>query len=230
MPGKILVLCNESYNIDKDGDFVDKNGEKVIRVGEGKYIDIKWKQIDINEDKKIINTMDLTYPTIQKSVQDSEIILADWKTIVPSNMIALDEIKLCSQTHNQIPLELIFDSGYNSSIMRNVYADVLINQNRPITNFSFVAYEKFIQVFVEALKRNKINVILPSYSKDDEPPEVIVEREKLLNLLKNKKVNEVSSISILPYFSYKDFNDLMGIIKKHTKSEILVALDDEVRG
>lgn len=225
MTEKLLVLCCEQYTIDKDGDFIDENNNKIMKVGKDKFINVKWEKVDVNEDRKIINAMDLIYPTIQKSIEEDKVILADWKSIIPINDNRLIEIEEYSKNNSQVPLDFLFDIGYNTSIKEKIYINTLMNENRPIKDFYYKANENFIKQFIEGLKRNNINSILPAFSKND-LPEIAIKRE---NFLKRIGRNNENISNILPCFYYTGFNELKEKIDNYKKSYVSRTDDNNTR-
>ena len=213
MDGRLLVLCSERPTVDDYGNRVDENREILRKTEDGKYVNMELEEVgEVDENKRDVNAMDLLLPVEPHSIQDYDIIYADWETVAPSDIGPLQQMKAYSLNKEQIPLGLIIKSDHKSSIMRKVYAEVLTAIGRASMDFSFIASDKFMRTFIDAMQKNGIVSILPAFSKTDSQ-DVIKGRMTVLNSLRTyidilDKQNIGEHIEILPSMIYGEYGEV----------------------
>ena len=218
MDGRLLVLCDERPTVDDYGNRIDENRNLLRPTEDGKYVNMELEEVEVDENKRVVNAMDLLLPVEPNSIQDYDIIYAAWETVAPSDIEPLRQMKSYSQNQEQIPFDLILKSDHKSSIMRKVYAETLTGISRPRLDFSFIASDKFMQTFVDAMQRNGIVSILPAFSKSDSQ-DIINSRVTILNSLRtyvDMRVtqNRGEHIEILPGMIYEEFGEVYGKAKE----------------
>lgn len=212
MDGNLLVLCSERPTIDDYGNRIDENRNLLRKNEDGKYTNVEFKEVSVDEEKRVVNAMDLTLPVIPESIRDYKIIYADWETVITSDIKPLQEMIAYSETEEQIPVKLILDSGHNSSMMRKAYSETLTGIERPRIDYSFIAMENFMRLFSNSLHNNSIVSILPTFSKKDSP-EVVRARSRVLESFKYNeemmaKQYKGQAIEILPSISYTELEEV----------------------
>lgn len=217
MEGKLLVLCSERPNVDDYGNYIDEKRNLLYKYENGKYINVEFEELVIDDNKRVVNAMDLTLPVIPESIRDYDIIYADWETVITSNIEPLQEMEAYSRTKEQIPIKLILDSGHNSSMIRKAYSETLTEIDRPSIDYSFRAMDSFMRLFSNSLHNNDIVTVLPAFSSNDSP-EVVRARSRFIESFKyneemKSKPNRTQPINVLPSISYENFGEI------HTKAQ-----------
>ena len=212
MDGRLLVLCSERPTVDDYGNRIDENRDILRKTEAGKYVNIELEEVEVDEKERVVNAMDLLLPIEPHSIQGYDIIYADWETVAPSDIAPLQQMKTYSQNQEQIPFDLILKSDHKSSIMRKVYAETLTGIGRPRMDFSFIASDKFMRTFIDALQKNGIVSILPAFSKTDSQ-DVINARTTILNSLRTyinmRNMQETGEhIEILPGIIYEEYGEV----------------------
>lgn len=213
MDGKLLVLCSERPTVDDYGNRIDENRNLLKENENGKYTNVEFEEVEVDESKRIVNAMDLILPVIPESIRDYEIIYADWETVVTSDIEPLIEMKQYANTKEQIPVKLILDSGHNSSMMRKAYMETLTEIERPRIDFSFLASDRFIKLLSDTLHKHDIVAVLPAFSENDSE-EIVRVRSRVLEAFKNNeemkaKQNGTEAIEVLESLSYTDFVEVL---------------------
>jgi len=212
MDGKLLVLCSERPTVDDYGNLIDEKRNLLSKNEDGKYINVEFEEVEVDENKRVVNAMDLILPVIPESIRDYDIIYADWETVITSNIEPLQEMTAYSRTEERIPVKLILDSGHNSSMIRKAYSETLTEIDRPSIDYSFIAMDNFMRLFSNSLHNNDVVTVLPAFSNSDSP-EVVRARSRFLESFKyneemKAKLNRTQAISVLPSLSYKNFGEV----------------------
>jgi len=212
MEGKLLVLCSERPTVNDYGNLIDEKRHLLRKNEDGKYINVEFEEVEVDENKRVVNAMDLTLPVIPDSIRDYDIIYADWETVITSDIQPLQEMTAHAGTKDQIPIKLILDSGHNSSMIRKAYSETLTEINRPSMDYSFIAMDNFMRLFSNSLHNYDIVTVLPAFSNNDSP-EVVRARSRFIESFKynegmKSNLNRTQPINVLPSMSYENFGEV----------------------
>ena len=172
MEGKVLVICSEEPTINEYGERIDEKGRLLKKDETGNWIDIDFNSVEVDENKRVINTMDLVLPMEPESIRDSgSVLFANWESVIPSNIEKLQEMIRCSTNVEQIQPEQILDWGEFSSMMTKAHFDRLMAIEdlglRPCVDYSFQAMNDFMKLFSETLEKHMICTVIPAFSTRD---------------------------------------------------------------
>ncbi|MBQ3145182.1 MAG: hypothetical protein IJB90_01130 [Clostridia bacterium] len=172
MEGKVLVICSEEPTVNEYGERIDGKGRLLKKDETGNWIDIDFNSVEVDENKRVINTMDLVLPMEPESIRDSgSVLFANWESVIPSNIEKLQEMIRCSADVEQIQPEQILDWGAFSSMMTKAHFDRLMAIEdlglRPCIDYSFQAMNDFMKLFSETLEKHMICTVIPAFSTRD---------------------------------------------------------------
>lgn len=172
MEGKVLVICSESPTINEYGERIDEKGHLLKKDKTGNWIDIDFNSVEVDENKRVINTMDLVLPMEPESIRDSgSVLFANWESVIPSDIGNLQEMIRCSTGVDGIQPEQILDWGKFSSMMSKAHFDRLMTIEklglRPCVDYRFQAMNDFMKLFSETLEKHMICTVIPAFSTRD---------------------------------------------------------------
>lgn len=173
MDGKVLVLCSEKPTINQYGERIDENGYLLEKTKDGKWVNNEGKEVKVDEHKRIINGMDLTLPITPESIgySVSDIIFANWESIMPSDIELLQRMVEYSRTKAEIPLQITLDYEKNRNLMAKAHLDRLNSIDnaglRPSIDYRFQAMDDFMRLFSKTLENHGIVTVVPTFSRTD---------------------------------------------------------------
>ena len=145
-----------------------------------------------------------------ESTQRSDIIFADWESVVPSDIQELQEMVAYSITQEIIPQKFFLGKGENQSLMKKAHLLRLLECERPSIDYRFQAIDDFFSLLSSSIENNMIVSVLPAFSNSD-LPEVTRARLKVLESLKNIcKMNNSRAVELLPVMNYENFGEVYG--------------------
>lgn len=214
MDGKLIVLCGERPTINENAKRIDEQGNLLAKIDD-KYININQEEVKVDEYKKVINGMDLLYDMVTEST-DTETIFVDWETIIPSDIQPMQEMIKVAMSTQEISPEMILESGKNKSFLKKAYMDTLLAvskaEERPCFDYQFQAMEHFMQLFSDAIEKNQVVSILPTFPNADDAT-INNARMKIIQAWKNRneikaKLQRESKIEVLDGISYDEFGEI----------------------
>lgn len=194
MDGKVLVLCSEKPTVNQYGERIDKNGYLLEKTKKGEWINNKGEIVKVDEHKRIINGMDMTLPIIPESIGHSvsDIIFANWESIMPSDIELLQRMVECSRTKDEIPLQITLDYEKNRSLMAKAHLDRLNSIDkaglRPSIDYKFQAMDDFMRLFSETLEKEGVVTVVPTFSKADSEEIINARRNVITTWRDNNKM------------------------------------------
>ncbi len=228
MDGKLLVLCDERPTIDEWENPIDQRGNILNKC---------------DECKRVINGLDLMNP-MQTDSTDTDIIYADWETIVTSQIEPLMQMKQYAFSQESLPPKLLMENAVDKSLMQKSYFDTLLQLDksgeRPRIDYGMLAMETFLNTFCNAISMNRILSIYPTFS-ENQDKKVISARMNILGAIgyKNKfraNKHQERIVNILNPIIYKKYGEVVSkakdeILKIYNMPEFFKETeDDELEG
>lgn len=236
MEGKVLVLCSEKPTINEYCDRIDENGHLLKKDENNKWSNIDFDSVEVDEDKRVINAMDLVLPIEPESIRDSgSILFANWDSIIPSNIEKLQEMISCSANVDQIQPKQILDWGEFSSMMSKAHFDRLMTIEklglRPCVDYTFQAMNDFMILFSDTLEKHMICTVIPAFSTRDSE-DIVKARIKLIKgwEYSNKMMAQTKGrkgIKVIEPVMYEDLREITKLADKEMVEIISAPYDFE---